>query len=37
MLKDLKLEDIIYKKEILLVITSSWMEKSFITEQLILI
>ena len=34
-LKDLKLEDITYQKELLIIITSSSMEKAFMTKQLI--
>ena len=36
-LKDLKLEDIIYKKQLLIIITSSSMEKKFIIKLLFLI
>ena len=36
MLKDLNLEDVIYQKELLIVITSSSMAKTFMTKQLIL-
>ena len=35
MLKDLKHEGIIYKKELLIIITSSSMEKNFMINQLI--
>ena len=34
-LKDLKLEDITYQKELLIIITSSSMEKTFMMNQLI--
>ena len=36
-LKDLALKDIIYQKGLLIIITSSSMEKIFMTKQLILI
>ena len=36
MLKVLKIEDIIYQKELLIVTMSSSVEKTFITKQLIL-
>ena len=34
-LKDLKLKDIIYQKELLIIITSSSMPKTFMAKQLI--
>ena len=37
MLKDLKLKDVIYQKELLIIIISQTMEKVFMINQLILI
>ena len=37
MLKNPKLEGVIYKKELLIVITLSSMEKAFMSKQLILL